>query len=172
MPDVKEFGSFRNPDGYNCTACHVVYTLWILPRQIFRFSLLPINAIAYYDPILKKYVRPKAEYYTNKGSVPGLARLIIPSDMFERAFCFHDSEYSFGGVWLSNTLDGTYVFTETSRSDADERIYNMVGAEGGNKFYRDSIWVGVRLGGGNSWKKGDWQNTQAGITWKSNILSL
>jgi len=66
------------------------------------------------------FVRPDKHGFTDMGSVPELAQLVIPKDLHNPSFIVHDSACREHGLYFSSTLNGEYVFCEISSVRASE----------------------------------------------------
>ncbi len=143
-----------NKDGYDACEYHVDY--WfdhMFPTVIFKVTLDPVAPLTLYDDSIKRYCRFAKEILSDKGSVPWLATFVISRDIFERGFFIHDYEYQTGGLFMAHTLDGEYVFTETSKKQADDRLARTVEVDGGTPWQAGMVWKAVHLFGGWKWKK-------------------
>ena len=68
------------------------------------------------------FVRPDRHGFTDMGSVPEVAQLIVPKDLHNPSFILHDSAYREHGLYFSRTLRGDYSFEPVRRQFADAML--------------------------------------------------
>lgn len=147
---MKSKPGFINQQGYECPK---------IRDQKYFFGLLPPKAIYRYksdedNPLTLlftdgKYYRPNKNFETDMGSVPRVLQFFIPKDRFLLSFIFHDSIYKEGGIWVSDTYDGPYVFKKLSRSKGDSMLKVMTTLEPSpaGVVASSCVWFGVTVGG-------------------------
>ena len=110
-----------------------------------------------YEDANTNLIRPDNHLITDMGSVPKILQARLPGwfakDRYLKAYIFHDSCYSLGGLWFA--IKGGWEFRKLTRKQADLYLRDMVRVLGGGKCNAWAIYAGVRMGGWASWKKGD-----------------
>jgi hypothetical protein len=96
------------------------------------------------------FVRPDRHGFTDMGSVPEVAQLVVPKDLHLASFIIHDSGYREHGLYVSSTLDGLYTFAPLSRARVDRLLREMLRAAGYPHRAR-LVWAAVWAGGRFCW---------------------
>jgi len=113
------------------------YTADTLTPATFQFSRLG-------------FVRPDRHGFTDMGSVPELAQLIVPKDLHIISFIIHDSGYREKGLYFSSTLNGVYTFALMRRDQVDKLLRWML--ESAGYWARGPlVWAAVKAGGWTGW---------------------
>lgn len=81
------------------------------------------------------------------GSVPLALQGLVSPLCAPRSFVLHDYFYEFHGWWARTG------FVRISRKQADDMLYDMMRAEGCDKWTASKTWAGVRAGGWAVWPK-------------------
>lgn len=116
-------------------------------KTIYEYQANPMTPLTYIDADEVEY-RPDNHYFTDQGSVPRIAQLVIPKDRF-LGFYFHDSGYIHGGLYVRFPRSPVFIFRHMFRRQVDDLLHDMVLADPcpGWKLTADAIWGTVRIGG-------------------------
>jgi len=148
---MKKFGHFDNDRGYRLDKIRDDPYLWIFTKAMYEFTLDPDKPLTYVTPNGTRLQPDRHLAETDMGSIPLTLQIFIPKDRFLKSFMFHDSGYNHGGLYMAPVGSNQFVFAPMSRSEVDNLLWFMVGAENGNIAQRAVIYRGVRLGGWASW---------------------
>ncbi len=114
---------------------------------VFEFCNDPVNPLTFW---LDDYtwIQPGRHFDgCDFGSVPLCLQGLVSPLCAPRSFILHDYMYEFHGWW---TKTG---FVTICRKQADDLLYDMMRAEGCNKWTASKTWAGVRAGGWPVWPK-------------------
>jgi len=134
---AREYGYFRNPDGYDLRPTRWIKILGIPYKQEYEFSLLN-PAVEWVDTEGNVW-RTGAVFSTDMGSIPRLVQLAIPKDRFI-GFYFHDFGYRLGYLYRNGAI------CKLSRRQIDGMLHDMIlsDPEPGYAATADVIWAAVR----------------------------
>lgn len=137
-------GHFVNPDGFVLRLSDELST-W--RKTVYEATLDDAeSALTYIDNYGGSW-RPDRHFFTDMGSVPRLAQVLIPKDRFLEAFLIHDSAYIHGGLWRWSALVQGWRFSYMTRRQADELLYEMCLSSGAWQSTAWAIYLAVRVGG-------------------------
>jgi len=168
---------FENPGGYSITEDITKSTWW---DTVYEYTAKEKPLTFVHSDGTR--LQPDRHFFTNQGSIPRFPpfiRMFIPKDRF-LGFYLHDSGYMDKGLWvlkpserpmkwtMTATVDetgmighephGEYVFTEMTRKQVDDLLYDMILADPipGSTATAWLVWSHVRMyGGWSGWGKGD-----------------
>ena len=120
-------------------------------KQIYEYQVDLANPLTFTDASGRQY-RADNHHFTDLGSILKSLQIIAPiwfaKDRFPRSYCFHDSAYAEGGLFMPAPADdGEWTFRAMTRSEIDSLLYDMIRAEGGSTAAARLIYAGVRAGG-------------------------
>lgn len=135
--------------------------LWVFRKPWWEFTANRERPITYEDPKGQLW-RPALTFNTDLGTTPRLTQILFPSERYPGPFLFHDSAtgvegkigpssdwQEISGLWFAPRRGVGWVWRELPRKEADNLLYDMVGAwpDGGCWFDRAVIWGAVSAWG-------------------------
>ena len=118
----------------------------------FDYLLDPIKPLTFIDSQGMLY-RPAGSGTTNFGSVPQIFQSCVSILACPCSYVFHDSAFTNRGLWISNDFGATWTFREIDEESANEMLFDMSESEGVSWFERETMYLGVAIGGSAVWNE-------------------
>lgn len=126
--------------------------LWKRVPQ-FEFSNDPSTPLTYTEGNIE--YQPDRHFITDGGSIPpplwdAPFVSLGPWD-FPRAYPFHDSGFTYGGLYIRFSDDSEFRFTLLVRAQLNRLLCRMILADGGDWIDAKTVGAGLAIGSGFCW---------------------
>lgn len=148
---------FENIDGYSLELHH--YEGVIFKKAIYEYTANLLRPLTFVSWNNIEY-RPDNHLLTNMASVPIVLQAMpgLSKDRHLLPCIFHDSAYCKGGLYVRTPTSNKFKFIPMERVEADDLLRLMCLFDlAPSPLMSWVYWLGVRLGGRWSWKRGDWR---------------
>tara|TARA_B100001013_G_scaffold88951_1_gene49279 strand:+ start:2309 stop:2809 length:501 start_codon:yes stop_codon:yes gene_type:complete len=125
----------------------------LFPHSLYDFNLKYPHPLTWYDKKERLYYQPDRKFSTDLGSTPFFTWQFLPKDQFPRSYCFHDSAWIHGGLYIADELDGEFRWRKVSKWHSNRLLWRWTYAEGA-RMRNPFIFAGVTLGASYSGVKG------------------
>ena len=108
-------------------------------RTRYKYRVDPVQPITFQFAD-HGFVRPAPHGFTDLGSVPELAQLLVPKDLHNPSFIIHDSGCRNHGLYFSGTLHGVYTFAPMPSRRIHALLRECLVAAG-HKYRARIVWA-------------------------------
>jgi hypothetical protein len=142
--------AFLHYDGYTLKDGGMGPYLGKLKKPLYRFSLTDVNPITFRRDN-GELIRCDRHFTTDFGSIPRLCQLIVPAAQYRAPFIFHDSAFLHHGEYVKKPDDLCFSFRGLTMRQANERLYEMMIAEGAWWITAQAVLRVLNIAGGFAW---------------------
>ena len=152
--------SFLHYDGYTLRDAGMGEYVGKLKKALYNFQADKHNPITFRREN-GELIRCDRHFVTDLGSIPRTLQLIVPSSQYRAPFIFHDSAYLHHGEYVKRPDDLCFLWRPLTMREANERLYEMMRAEGAWWITAQAVLRVLNVAGGVAWGRTD-KREQAG----------
>lgn len=129
---------------------------WLWKRvPLFEFFNDPSDPLTYTEGNIQ--YQPDRHFITDGGSIPpplwdSPFVSLGPWD-FPRAYPFHDSGFTYGGLYVRFAGEYRFTFTLMGRTKLNRLLCRMIRADGGDWIDAQTVGTGLTIGSGFCWNE-------------------
>jgi hypothetical protein len=142
---------FLHYDGYYLKDAGMGRYVGKLKKALYQFTASMTNPITFRREN-GELIQCDRHFTTDFGSIPRLLQPIVPASQYRAPFIFHDSAFLHNGEYVKGSDDLVFSFRPLTMSEANERLYEMMRAEGACWITAQSILRVLNVAGGPAWR--------------------